>query len=302
MKKAGFYIAAFLVFELILVFLYWGTTSIKKKEYFNIKYSMQKEINELRFDTYNTAAQNFLQSVKTNSALLNQLAGLNTGLKTVRNSIYVLRPIINEAQHNGLTIIKFYSSDFKFEYNPQLGRILKTFPKHIEKLKSMSATSFKKFAIEIDTNLIMYTAVFPIQLLNNKYLFCEMSFPTQSYEQKINISSKENTLHLISGSELNLFEEKCTQIFDELYYPPGKIKNTFIKSGSLTELKKEALNDKSLKKEIGKVNAVFVGTDNKNFILTFFPLRSINGSKIGYLVNFLQDDYIGKMLFQYRER
>ena len=300
MKKAGFYIAAFLVFELILVFLYWGTTSIKKKEYFNIKYSMQKEINELRFDTYNTAAQNFLQSVKTNSALLNQLAGLNTGLKTVRNSIYVLRPIINEAQHNGLTIIKFYSSDFKFEYNPQLGRILKTFPKHIEKLKSMSATSFKKFAIEIDTNLIMYTAVFPIQLLNNKYLFCEMSFPTQSYEQKINISSKENTLHLISGSELNLFEEKCTQIFDELYYPPGKIKNTFIKSGSLTELKKEALNDKSLKKEIGKVNAVFVGTDNKNFILTFFPLRSINGSKIGYLVNFLQDDYIGKMLFQYQ--
>lgn len=300
MKKAGLYIVAFLVFELILVFLYWGTTAIKKKEYLDIKYNTQKEINELRFDSYNTTAQNFLQNVKSNSTLLNQLSSLNNGLKTVQNSIHILKPIINEAQRNGIPVIKFYSSDFKYKYNPQLKKIEHTSQKHIENLKNMTVTSFKKFAIEIEPHLIMYTAVFPIQLLNNKYLFCEMSFPPQNYEQKLNFNTRENSLHLISGSELNNYEVKCTQIFDDLYFPPEKIKNTFIKSGSLIELKKEALNDETLKKEIGKVNAVFIGTGEKDFILTFFPLKSINGVKIGYLVNFLQDSFIGKMLLRYQ--
>lgn len=300
MKKIWHYILAFVVFEVILIFLYWGTTSIKEKEYFKIKLSTQNEFNKLNFSEFNRTALNFLNIVESNSTALNLPVNLKSGSHSVSNLVSIFASSIREAHENGITTINFYTQNFKYKIDTRRGNVEKTTKAQVKVLKNMIATSFKKFALYIGEHSIIYRAVYPIKLRNDSYAFLELGFTPQSYEKKLSINPKNDFLHLVFGDKLNNCSGYRAEIFNGLYYFPGEGTNKFFKSNDLLQIIKKFRKNHLIKEIKGSSNSIDLSANGNDFILSYFPLRSITGEKIGYLFNFSEDNFIGQMRFEFQ--
>ncbi len=300
MKKAAYYIFAFIVFELILVFLYWGTISIKKKEYFKVKIKIQQNLNKLTFDVYNRAALNFITSVESNSNALNVLSNLRRGSQRNSNIVSFLKPFINEAHNNGISVINFYSSGFEYKIDCNLKKVEMSKKQELNALHNMMSTSFKKFALDVEPQSVMYKSVFPIKLKDNSYSYCELGFTPLSVEKRLSIAGKEKFMHLIYGNELDNYVEDKTEVFAGFNYLSDRKANDFLHGKNLLQIKNIVQKDNYNKAIKGNTGSFSLSANGNDFIISFFRLKSITGKTIGYLFHFSEDNFIGKMRFEFQ--
>jgi len=285
LKKIFYYILSFLFFELILVFLYWGTTSIKEKNYLKIKFKTQKEITELNFKSYNLNAENFAEVIQINSETLSLLYKLNAGTQSISKYMSILSPFIKSAESKGFSVINFYSQDFKNKLDCNSMKSEKSSEKDMMMMSSMITTCYKKFALEIGMHSVMYKAIFPIKLANNYYAYLELGFNPSQFEEKLKKYSGHNYLHLIYDRKLEYFNGKTNQIFKGLSYPLNS-RNDFISSKDLSELMLKSGKVQNNLSLIHKNHSQSFKANGKDYIISYFPLKSIDAENIRYLVEF----------------